>query len=149
MKRIDGKPILMGAKVEADYSEQQVPAYRGNSLIEALPPIRSSHEVISTFAQYPDFEQSQREWPAHIRMHCVYQLQNFLQPLPPFRYGNSLLRHDKTRICIEKPILTDIPKTIFKGNLVVFLKKVQTRRDITLSVTGRLLMDFALLVLVG
>ncbi|MEF7440619.1 ATP-binding protein [Paenibacillus lautus] len=82
MKRIEGKPVLMGTQVTANYSEQQVPAYKGNPLIEAQPLIRAASEVISTFAQYPDFDPSQRDWPAHIRMHCVYQLQNFLQPLP-------------------------------------------------------------------
>jgi hypothetical protein len=82
MNRINGRPILMGTQVVAKYSDQQVPAYQGNCLIEAQPPIRSSIDVISAFAQYPDFDKTQREWPKHIRMHCIYQLQNFLQPLP-------------------------------------------------------------------
>ncbi|WP_219834241.1 ATP-binding protein [Paenibacillus sp. R14(2021)] len=82
MKQVDGRSILKGTQVEAKYAEQQVPAYRGNPLIESQPHIKSILEVANSFAQYPDFDHSQREWPANIRMHCVYQLQNFLQPLP-------------------------------------------------------------------
>ena len=40
MKRIEGKPVLMGTQVTANYSEQQVPAYK-ETLIEAQPLIRS------------------------------------------------------------------------------------------------------------
>jgi hypothetical protein len=82
MKKIIRKPILMGTQVVAHYSDQQVPAYKGNPLIEAQPPIRSASEIVKLFAQYPEFERCQSEWPAHIRMHCVYQLQHYLQPLP-------------------------------------------------------------------
>ncbi|CAH1057601.1 ATP-binding protein [Paenibacillus pseudetheri] len=82
MKKIDRKPVLMGTQVVAHYSEQLVPAYKGNPLIEAQPHIKSANEIVKVFAQYPEFHRSQSEWPAHIRMHCVYQLQHYLQPLP-------------------------------------------------------------------
>jgi hypothetical protein len=47
-----------------------------------LPPISPPGQVIDLFAQYPEFDKSQKDWPNHLRMHCVYQLKEFLQPLP-------------------------------------------------------------------
>jgi hypothetical protein len=72
---------LRGTVADATYREQEVPSYRNNPLIEALPPIRSPKEVIKLLYNAPDFSPSLRNLPAHFRMHCVHDIEQLFQPL--------------------------------------------------------------------
>jgi hypothetical protein len=68
-------------RVEARYTPQRIPQYRGNPLIEALPPIASDEELVDLLFDLPEFDAEQRGWLTEERMHMVSQLSSFLQPL--------------------------------------------------------------------
>lgn len=75
-------PILAGFKCPAEYRDPQVPSYKGNPLIEALPPIYEPEEVFALLTDFPEYDDSQRTWGKQTRMHCVQQIKHFMQPLP-------------------------------------------------------------------
>jgi hypothetical protein len=65
----------------ADYKEQIVPDYKNNPLIEALPPIWSSDEVVDMLSHNVDRHDGERQFDEHYRVHCVQQLFQYFQPL--------------------------------------------------------------------
>lgn len=67
--------------VQATYTAQRLPQFKGNPLIEALPPSMSDEELFEALTLLPDFSQEQRLWPTHERIHMLETLQNFLVPL--------------------------------------------------------------------
>ncbi|MBW8371275.1 MAG: hypothetical protein K0M66_09915 [Thiobacillus sp.] len=71
-----------GLYVEARYTELRIPRYRGNPLIEALPPILDDEALAQELTQFPDFDTSQRDWPTHERLLLVAGLANFMVPIP-------------------------------------------------------------------
>lgn len=71
-----------GEFVEADYQDPLLEDYRGNPLLEALPPIWDDESVVSQLVSMPIFNASERQLPVHLRMHCVQRIsRNFFQPL--------------------------------------------------------------------
>lgn len=68
--------------VEARYTEQRIPRYRGNPLIEALPPLLDDEALAQELTQFPDFEADQRDWPTYERLLLVAGLANFMLPMP-------------------------------------------------------------------
>ncbi len=75
-------PLLRDHAVIASYREQEVAAYRGNPLIEALPAILSEHEAMVALSCYPPHREDDRQAPAHIRYHMVQSALRFFAPLP-------------------------------------------------------------------
>lgn len=67
--------------VKARYTPQRIPQYRGNPLIEALPPTASNEELVDMLFDLPEFEPSQRDWLTEERLQMVSQLSSFLQPM--------------------------------------------------------------------
>lgn len=65
----------------ATYSEQRIPQYRGNPLIEALPPAMDEDRLLENLFIMPEFSEEQRTWPIHERMQMLAQLSNFMVPL--------------------------------------------------------------------
>jgi hypothetical protein len=68
--------------VEALYTPQRLTKYKGNPLIEALPPCMDDDALMSSLFQMPDFDPEQRNWPKHERFQLVVGLQNYMVPLP-------------------------------------------------------------------
>lgn len=66
---------------QAVYSEQRIPQYAGNPLIEALPPLGTEADVFHSLLSLPNFDAAQREWTAHERIAMIAQLSNFMVPL--------------------------------------------------------------------
>lgn len=67
---------------EAVYREQEIPKYRGNRWIEALPPILEKAEAIDGLQKLVRVEDAERAAPAQVRLHMVEGIANsFLQPL--------------------------------------------------------------------
>jgi hypothetical protein len=66
---------------EAVYKEQIVPDYKDNPLIEALPPIWSSNDVVDMLSRNVERHDGERQFDAHYRVHCVQQLFQYFQPL--------------------------------------------------------------------
>ena len=66
-----------------EYHEQVLPEYRGSPLIEALPEIMSSEDVLRELRGKVTYSQTDRELPAKFRIHCLARLAHeFYQPLP-------------------------------------------------------------------
>jgi len=68
--------------IEAKYTEQRIPRYKGNQLIEALPPALDDDQLLEALWHIPHFAPEQREWPTHDRMQMVMELSEFMVPLP-------------------------------------------------------------------
>lgn len=75
-------PLFRGRVVKAAYSEQKVPGYRGNPLIEALPPIWSKEEVIDLLQRYPEYQKEHRSWAIELRVHLIRSVMKFFEVLP-------------------------------------------------------------------
>jgi hypothetical protein len=68
-------------RVYAEYNtEHGVPAYMGNPLIEALPPIQSDEMMMASITKLPNFSPEQRNAPRHVRLHMILELTQFLLP---------------------------------------------------------------------
>lgn len=71
------------AFVPAGYLEQVVTEYRGNPLIEALPPILSEEASAVAMSNYPEIPTDEdRQQPKEIRLHSLDRLKRLVQPLP-------------------------------------------------------------------
>ncbi len=71
-----------GEFVEADYQDPLLEDYRGNPLLEALPPIWDDKTVVNQLASKPIYSASERELPVHLRLHCVQRIsRDFFRPL--------------------------------------------------------------------
>ncbi len=77
----NGKTMTHGAIMEAHYCEQRLPHFRGNPLIEALPPSPSDDDLFDMLSVRPEFYVEQREWPTHERLHMLETLRTFLIPM--------------------------------------------------------------------
>ncbi len=68
--------------VKAIYRDPGLDCYRGNPLIEPLPPI-FTEEMIAHLLQYsPGYEEGYRELPLEHRLHLIVDAVRFIQPLP-------------------------------------------------------------------
>ncbi len=70
-----------GLAVIAEYNEQLLVEYKGNPLIEALPPILSKDQFVEASQECPAFDESERSLDSWVRLHCVERLLRFFQPL--------------------------------------------------------------------
>lgn len=66
--------------VQAEYTEQVVPEYKGLPLIEALPPILSMDDAEEILHYYPPFEKSEKEFDDEVRKHCIERVFEYNQP---------------------------------------------------------------------
>jgi len=67
--------------VSAKYIPQQIPQFRGNPLIEALPPTMTDEMLIEALTLMPDFDPAQRQWSTSDRFMMLKSLQNFMVPM--------------------------------------------------------------------
>jgi hypothetical protein len=85
MTNSNSAPSLLvgkGAVEPASYGDPLISSYRGNPLIEALPPILSEEEAMTLLAHYPSYDQNERTLPNHLRFHLVRNALKFVEPLP-------------------------------------------------------------------
>lgn len=73
--------IFKGTRVNAVYMQQVIAEYKGNPLIEALPPILSKEEIITKLSKVPDYSQEERKLDPQYRYHCIQKLFNYFEPL--------------------------------------------------------------------
>ncbi len=68
---------------QAEYIEQRIPQFRGNPLIEALPPMPDDDDtLIKELIAFPEFDPEQRNWSISERQQMISQLSGFMLPLP-------------------------------------------------------------------
>lgn len=67
--------------VEALYTPQRVPQYRGNPFIEALPSPLEDDVLIESLFSVPEFDATQRDWTQSERLQMLAQLSSFMVPM--------------------------------------------------------------------
>jgi hypothetical protein len=78
---MDNRALLCPSCVTARYTEQRLPQFAGNPLIEALPPPMSDEQLSEALALRPPFDPQQRDWPTEERLQMLGTLSRFLVPL--------------------------------------------------------------------
>lgn len=66
---------------EAIYTEQRIPQYRGNPLIEALPPALEDDALLESLFCVPEYSQEQLTWNKSERLQMIAQLSSFMVPM--------------------------------------------------------------------
>ncbi|UPM54534.1 ATP-binding protein [Gottfriedia acidiceleris] len=66
--------------INAEYSEQLLPEYQGNPLIESLPPILTEEEFIQYSTVFPAYNNKECELDNSYRFHCIQRLFQYFQP---------------------------------------------------------------------
>lgn len=67
--------------VKAEYLSQIIDEYRGNPLIEALPPILSPGKAADLLTVEPGYHRAERDLDSLYRFHCIQRLSRYFQPL--------------------------------------------------------------------
>ena len=76
-------PTLRAGQVEqALYENTEIPQFRGNPLIEALPPIIGIDNFYSCFGYYPRYDPSERRLPDRLRLYAMEEVRRLFVPLP-------------------------------------------------------------------
>jgi hypothetical protein len=78
------KPVR-GAIIEASYKHAEIEHYKGNPLIETLPPLADEISVLRAFGRFPAITPSEKRLRPTLRMASVGRLRSYLEPLP--RHG--------------------------------------------------------------
>ncbi|MBN3950469.1 MAG: ATP-binding protein [Nostoc sp. NMS7] len=73
--------VFTGEEINAIYSDPEVPKYRGNPLIEALPKILTKLEAAKSLAKFPHYSEDMRNQPTHLRFHYIQDTLEFFTPL--------------------------------------------------------------------
>lgn len=95
---------------KAEYHTQIIEEYKGNPLIEALPPIMSSGEAADLLTVEPGYHTLERELDALYRFHCIQRLSRYFQPLD-------------THIDIEQRVSRSIRQSYVDRNPVVSFRR--------------------------
>ena len=66
---------------EATYHDQELIDFKGNPLIEALPPILSPDDAFDKLSFYPEYDEKERQLSDHLRYHALIRLTRFFQPV--------------------------------------------------------------------
>lgn len=67
--------------VTAKYIQARIPQFKGNPLIESLPPSMSDDGLLDALTLRPNFHPEQRDWATSERFMMLESLQNFMLPL--------------------------------------------------------------------
>ena len=67
---------------EASYQDGKIDEYRGNPLIEALPPVANLESIIQKVMSHPPIREEEKEWEVEIRIQLLRRLYHIFQPLP-------------------------------------------------------------------
>lgn len=77
----DQQKIGLSYAQVAKYHQQELSDFKGNALIEALPPILSLEEAFDELSYQPDYDEKERMLSPHLRYHAIPRLQRFFQPV--------------------------------------------------------------------
>lgn len=71
-----------GTIATAAYQDSPVEEYRGNPLIEALPPIFTERGAAEAIARYPEEPVGAQSMDGSVRLHCIDRVRSVVQPIP-------------------------------------------------------------------
>ena len=80
--------------MNAIYTPSPIAAYKGNPLIEALPPIQDPTETAKQLRITVPYDKGERNLPGYQREHCLVSALQFFEPLP--HHLDLAARMDKT-----------------------------------------------------
>src|SRR5215213_546381 len=72
--------VIRGQQVDAGYTEQEIPEYQGNPLLEVLPPLWPKEEVAQLLSYYPYYNAQQRTLSDEVRLHLIENCREFFIP---------------------------------------------------------------------
>ena len=78
---MDNRSILSPGCVTASYTPQRMPQFKGNPLVEALPPLLEDEELVKALTLCPDFDPAQRDWSSRERLMMLATLGTFMAPM--------------------------------------------------------------------
>lgn len=64
-----------------DAAPPGLPEYRDNPFIAALPPLWSTSETYEHLRLLPHYDSAERQYPDHVRPHCIMRLFRYFEPL--------------------------------------------------------------------
>jgi hypothetical protein len=67
--------------IVAQYEAQRLPQFKGNPMIEALPPSMSDEQLYDSMCALPEFTPEQRSWSKDERLQMLMTLSQFMIPL--------------------------------------------------------------------
>ncbi|WP_162003583.1 ATP-binding protein [Microvirga tunisiensis] len=68
--------------IPAEYRPAILEEYKGNPLIEALPPLTDISDLMRAFGRFPLVSDEERTLSPVMRMQAISRLDNYLEPLP-------------------------------------------------------------------
>lgn len=131
LKRTNNQSVFIGkgAVIQAKYRSTGLPNYRGNPLIEALPPINSREKVIEKLQKIYTPTARNNHFSVEKRMHLVMDLLRFFQPLPI-----HLTLETRFSRMIRDGYLTRNPENIhFYGDLKARLQNLRRNESINVQ----------------
>lgn len=62
-------------------ADPDLPEYAKNPFVSCLPPPMSTEQPIQTLTEFPSYSPAERNYPAHLRLHCVQRLGRYFDPM--------------------------------------------------------------------
>ncbi|MDD7795900.1 ATP-binding protein [Clostridium sp. 'White wine YQ'] len=127
----EGK-FLFREHIEARYIKQELPQYKGNLLIEALPPIKNFEQVFDFLKRFPVYSEEERYYSNEYRIHSIFRLLDYVLPT-----SSNLLTDEYLSIIIRNGYVSkriDTPqylKTLKKANSNLFSDNIENNELIT------------------
>lgn len=119
--------IIHGAQITAEYLTQEVPLFRDNPLIEALPPTLTPEEVTEYLLQLPPYSDKDREMSLVARLQMTETAREFFVPngkhLSVYYAITNMVRRGYVR---RNPILWEYWKQ-GHNNIQSFLKAIKEK----------------------
>lgn len=117
--------IIRGAQIAADYLIQEVPDFRGNPLIEGLPPTLTPREVTEYLLHLPPYSDRDREMSQVARLQMTETAREFFVPngkhLTVYYAITNMIRRGYVR---RNPVLWEYWKRAH-NNIQSFLKAIK------------------------
>jgi hypothetical protein len=108
------------------YRDQALDDYRGNPLIEALPPIRESKEIAANLTYRPAYDESMRNLSPAERAHATEKVLSFVQPLSV----HVDLAHRISRLLRNGLMARKVIRPEYRPNMERGLEAMRARRSI-------------------
>jgi len=58
-----------------------LPEYASNPFIANLPLVQTTSQIMEMLRNEPIFKQEERDYPPHLRKHCILRLSEYFEPL--------------------------------------------------------------------
>ncbi|MGF7060034.1 AAA family ATPase [Brassicibacter mesophilus] len=77
--------FLYNSQVDARYIEQDEPTFKGNLLIEALPPVLNFEQLFERVREFPIYADSECDYSKEYRLGAIGRLEKYVLPLSQYQ----------------------------------------------------------------